>query len=107
MGRQNIVAFLKKNGLKQVDLARFLGITEPSVSKLVNGHSNLSKENMERLMNNDRGWDTSPLTSPLEPERSSVETEVVMLRQQVAELKREKAQYWELIQKLAGAGKEG
>lgn len=58
----NIKQFLADNGLKQVDLARFLGITEPSVSKMAKGYTSPSKENLQRILDNDRGWDTSALT---------------------------------------------
>ena len=57
----NMKQFLTDNGLKQVDLARFLGITEASVSKMVKGYTNPSKENLQRILDNDRGWDTSSL----------------------------------------------
>lgn len=57
----NIKQFLTDNDLKQVDLARFLGITEASVSKMVRGYTSPSKENLQRILDNDRGWDTSAL----------------------------------------------
>lgn len=57
----NIKQFIEDNGLKQVDLARFLGITEASVSKMVKGYTNPSKENLQRILDNDRGWDTTSL----------------------------------------------
>ena len=58
-----IAMFLKMNGIKQVELARYLSISEPSVSKMVKGYTNPSPENLHKILNNDQGWDTSMLTS--------------------------------------------
>ena len=52
---------MKENHLRQVDLARFLGITESSVSSAANGRNNLSEENLSKILNNKEGWDTSAL----------------------------------------------
>jgi len=57
----NIKQFLTDNGLKQVELARFLGITEASVSKMAKGYTSPSKENLQKILDNDRGWDTDSL----------------------------------------------
>lgn len=54
--------FLKKNRLKQVELADYLGIKEPSISNVVRGKGNLSEENLAKILNNDRGWDVSMFT---------------------------------------------
>ena len=95
----SLAAFIKKNNLKQAELARYLGITEPSVSKAVKGHTNLSKANMQKLLDNDRGWDTSPLTSA--PEQDATDgTELAMLRQQVAELRKEWDWLWAMVERL-------
>jgi transcriptional regulator with XRE-family HTH domain len=56
--------FLKTNGLKQVELANFLGITESAVSNVVKGKANLSEENLIKILENDRGWDVSMLQAP-------------------------------------------
>lgn len=56
-----ISEFIEKNGIKQKELAFYLGIGEPSISKMVNGLSNPSKGNLHKLLNNDQGWDTSML----------------------------------------------
>lgn len=53
--------FLRANGLKQIDLAKYLGITESHVSNLCRGKSNLSEEKLAKLLENDRGWDVSML----------------------------------------------
>lgn len=59
-----IALFLRANGIRQVDLARFLGISEPSVSKMCRGFSNPSEENLRKILNNDRGWDVAMLVDP-------------------------------------------
>ena len=56
--------FLKTNGLKQVELANFLGITESAISNVVKGKANLSEENLIKILENDRGWDVSMLQTP-------------------------------------------
>lgn len=59
-----VAIFLRQNGLRQVDLARFLGVSEPSVSRMVKGHTNPSEENLRKILANDRGWDVSMLVDP-------------------------------------------
>lgn len=56
--------FLKTNRLRQVDLAKFLGITESAVSNVVKGKANLSEENLIKILENEQGWDTSMLQIP-------------------------------------------
>lgn len=56
--------FLKTNGLKQVELANFLGITESAISNVVKGKANLSEENLIKILENNQGWDVSMLQAP-------------------------------------------
>lgn len=56
--------FLKTNGLKQVELANFLGITESAISNVVKGKANLSEENLIKILENNKGWDVSMLQAP-------------------------------------------
>lgn len=97
----DIETFLKRNNLKQVDLARFLGITEGSVSKMAKGATRPSKENLRKILSNDRGWDTAPLTSPAASgEQKSIEDlkkEIAWLERRVEELQEENNRYWRLI----------
>ncbi len=51
--------FLKTNGLKQMELAKFLNITNAAVSNIVNGKANLSEDNLIKLLENGMGWDIS------------------------------------------------
>lgn len=51
--------FLKKNNLRQKDLAQFLGVTESSISTVANGKGNLSESNLDKILTNKKGWDVS------------------------------------------------
>ena len=55
--------FLRVNKLKQVDLARYLCVTESAISNVVKGKSEFSEENLIKIINNPYGWDTTLLTS--------------------------------------------
>lgn len=57
----DIKEFLYRNKLKQVDLAKYLGVTEAFISRMVKGAGNPSKENLTKILNNPHGWDTSML----------------------------------------------
>lgn len=54
----NFKEFLYKNKLKQVDIAKYLNITEASVSRFAKGIANLSKENLCKLLDNPYSWHT-------------------------------------------------
>ena len=55
--------FLYDNRLKARDIAKYLDIADASVSRYVSGKTNPSKENLELLLMNPYGWDTSALQS--------------------------------------------
>jgi transcriptional regulator with XRE-family HTH domain len=57
----DIKEFLYRNKLKQVDLAKYLGVTEAFISRMVKGLVKPSKENLTKILNNPHGWDTSML----------------------------------------------
>nr|DAH35204.1 MAG TPA: hypothetical protein [Caudoviricetes sp.] len=59
----DIKEFLYRNKLKQVDLAKYLGVTEAFISRMVKGVGNPSKENLTKILNNPHGWDTSMLVN--------------------------------------------
>ena len=109
--------FLYRNKLKQVDIAKYLHITEASVSRLAKGIANPSKDNLRKLLDNPYGWDTSPLSASTITAKASggstasvnigngenvaaLTKEIELLRRQLAEEKERSAQYWEMIQKL-------
>ena len=85
--------FLKANGLKQRELASYLGITEAAVSNAVKGKSEFSKENLIKITNNSHGWDTSMLVDQPEapaPEQEASDNPLIEYLQ-IAELEKEKA----------------
>ena len=56
-----IAVFLAKNGLKQIELADFLGVHKSNVSTIANGHARIPQSWLFRLQNNKNGWDISML----------------------------------------------
>lgn len=102
--------FIDYNNITQAALAGFLGITPASVSKMVNGHTNPSEENMRKILENDRGWVTTMLVhgdkeakTDYGPEFliTALRKEVGELREQNKELKAEKERLWAMLEKLA------
>lgn len=83
--------FLKVNKLKQVDLARYLGVTEAAISNVVKGKSCFSNENLIKIMGNPYGWDTSMLVGSPEPVLESATPAMnlsnveILLREMLAE----------------------
>lgn len=96
----NIKQFLIDNDLKQVELARFLGITEASVSKMAKGYTKPSKENLQKILDNDRGWDTSALLQKV-GRKSKIGGEITDLREENRRLKGEVDRLLAIIEKLA------
>lgn len=62
--------FLKVNSLKQVEIARYLGVTEAAISNVVKGKSEFSDENLIKILNNPYGWDVSMLKESDQPENA-------------------------------------
>ena len=84
-------AFLKANGLKQRDLAYYLGVTEAAISNVVKGKSDFSNENLIKILNNPHNWDTSMLTeveseTPAPSQGGQDSAVVELLKEQNAEL---------------------
>lgn len=82
MKENNIREFLKANGLRQVDIVQYLGISRPYMSQVTNGTARLSPENMERLINNGQGWNVEALTRE-EAAQEDDKTELAVLRERV------------------------
>ena len=101
----DIRRFITDNGIRQADLARFLGITAASVSKMVKGITQPSKENLRKMRENGKGWDTSALDKDGSGSHGR-EEELRYLRLRVEELSRENRHYWEIIQGLLGDRKD-
>jgi transcriptional regulator with XRE-family HTH domain len=79
-----ISEFLQANGLRQVDLVKYLELSKPYISQVVNGTAKLSPEKLSKLINNDRGWDVSMLSSIQSSSIPSVSSEISILRERVA-----------------------
>lgn len=62
--------FLDKNKIKQTHLMKYLGLSASYVSRLVTGGYPLSEEMLDKLINNDQGWDPSPLIKNEEEKNS-------------------------------------
>lgn len=54
-------AFRKANSLTQENLAAYLGTTDSFISQVENGRVNLPEDKIQKLLDNDKGWDTQPL----------------------------------------------
>lgn len=52
------------------------------MSQLVSGSARMSPEKMNRLLNNDKGWNVSMLVAEVE-ERTNEQPEIVILREKV------------------------
>lgn len=55
-------AFRKANNLTQDTLGEYLGMKKSFISKIENGKEKLPKDKFQKLIGNDRGWDTSMLS---------------------------------------------
>ena len=58
-------SFLIFNDVSQIELAEYLGISKGQMSKLVSGIARLQPEQLEKILNNDRGWNSEFLTNPM------------------------------------------
>lgn len=97
--------FLKVNNLRQVDIARYLGVTEAAISNVVKGKSEFSKENLIKLQENPYGWDTSMLVESSKPElvaelKPSLSDIEILLRDMLAEERAKNDALQEIIWEL-------
>lgn len=72
--------FLKVNNLKQVDLARYLCVTEAAISNVVKGKSEFSEDNLIKIVNNPHGWDVTMLTSDQPENPAEIEPDIVFIK---------------------------
>jgi transcriptional regulator with XRE-family HTH domain len=64
MGIVDLKAFRKANNLKQEDVSGYLDTSRVFISQVESGKSKLPSEQLEKLLSNPYGWDTTALTSP-------------------------------------------
>lgn len=69
----DIKTFRRVNNLKQIELADYLGIGISFISQIENGKVNLPIEKFNKLIENDKGWDTAPLLETKQDETISPE----------------------------------
>lgn len=79
-----ISEFLHANGLRQVDLVKYLELSKPYISQVVNGTAKLSPEKLSKLINNDHGWDASMLIPLQNTTQIAGYSESNILRERVA-----------------------
>ena len=56
-----IKSFRKANNISQKALAEFAGVTQSAVSQWESGLTNIPSPILQRLISNDKGWDTTAL----------------------------------------------
>ena len=94
----NFKQFLAQNGLKQIDIVRYLGLSKPYISKIASGRELLPKHHLQKLLDNP-DWDTSSLTS----DSSGVIFDAVsvqVLKMRIEELEKQNKEYCEVIKTL-------
>lgn len=54
-----IEEFLAVNGLKQIELANYLGVNKSTISQAVSGRAKLHQSKVNKILMNKNGWDCS------------------------------------------------
>jgi len=119
MKKFDLKAFRKQNGISQKDLAAYLGVGQSFVSQMENQGKGVPDATLEKILSNPE-WHYTVEEASLEIGGDSIQQnggtnnigkvsgdaevlalrrEVELLRQQIADLKQEKAAYWEIIAK--------
>ena len=119
----DLKGFRKANHLTQEKLGEYLGMQDSFISKIEHGKEKLPPLKLQKLLDNNMGWDTSMLmvadtihrvndiniqygvnntsdNGSCEAELAALRKENEMLRSQVEDLKSREAQYWEMIKNL-------
>lgn len=68
----DLKTFRKVNHLEQKDLASYLGVSRQQISQIENGRSDLTKENLRKILGNPYGWDTSMLPGDPMPQINGI-----------------------------------
>ena len=109
--------FRRANHLTQDELGEYLGIKKSFISKVENGKEKLPDDKFQKLVNNDRGWDTTYLyvgtgdhihqnggknnigKITYDSENEALRRENEILRQRIEEMMKRNEEYWEVIRK--------
>ena len=81
----DIKGFRKANGIQQIELADFLGVSNSFISQIERGEREIPESKLDRIVRNEKGWDTSLLYK----EVSVVESKMNELARKEAEAARE------------------
>ena len=77
MKQVDLKRFMFELGIKQSELAKYLGVSEGYISQVASGKKQLSNENLSKVLNNPFGWDTSMLVEEKTPASAPSQTEQV------------------------------
>ena len=61
----DVKKFRRDNSLGQGELARYLGVGQSFISQIEHGSKKMPQEYLQKLLTNDRGWDTTALRDVL------------------------------------------
>ena len=81
-----LLKFLEVNGLSQNEIADYLGVGAPTISKICTGMHKLPAKRRLQLLENTNGWDVSSL---LEKEENEIEDENSIFDKEIDELNQE------------------
>lgn len=113
----NIKDFRKLNGLTQEELGKFLDVKKAFISSMETGRCSMPKEKLQKILNNDMGWDISPIENSLtevpmpvaefrtlqsellaaRAELSLVKKELEMLKGHYSKIEKERDEYLAII----------
>lgn len=100
--------FLRANNLRQIEVARYLGISKPFMSQLTSGRSKLPAAHIEKLKANEHGWKTEMLDESLVVKQADpLHSELAVLRARVELLERLLEEKERTIQIMMGKKSKG
>lgn len=109
----DLKGFRKANGLTQAEVASYLGVSEPFISRVEAGRDPLPDDKLDKLICNNKGWDVTQLKTvsgaivvSVAPNRranneSWEQKKIAMLEERIRFLEDQNKEYWELIKKLS------
>mgnify|MGYP002673178027 CR=1 FL=1 len=71
--------FRIQNKLLQKEIADYLGVSRNFISIIESGKSSLPREQWQKLVNNDQGWDTTALLEGGQPSDNSIRGNVTRI----------------------------
>lgn len=92
---ESLKIFRKNNNLTQDELGSYLGMKKSFISKVENGKEKLPEAKYQKLLSNDKGWDTSVLINAdntIKDDTSDLRTRIAVLEKE-NELLREQNEF--------------